>query len=142
MIESFTKSIMDIANGNFIYGLFLAIVALSPPPSQRMDLSLLFLSGLFFRHFPNAQRKNPRSIPMRVSLSSLVPSSRSGFCGRIMPPNRVTVYMRRSIILSSRKSPLGHSQRAEIQSLGDGGDGSNPMLNRCRMKVGETPQTM
>jgi hypothetical protein len=41
---------------------------------------------------------------MRVSLSSLVPSSRSGFCGRIMPPNRVTVYMRRSIILLQEKA--------------------------------------
>jgi len=105
-IESFTKSIMDIANGNFICEMKLAIVTLSPPPSQRMDLSLLFVSGLFFRHFPNAQRKNPRSIPMRVSLSTLVPSSRSGFCERIMKGNADPVYMRCTIV-QVKKKPAG-----------------------------------
>jgi hypothetical protein len=103
----FIKCMSGMANRNLLYVEKLAIVTLSPPPSQRMDLSLLFiLSGLFFAQFPAAQRKNPLSIPMRVSLSSRFPAHRPGFCERIMKPNGWAVYMQRNIIMNKKK-PAG-----------------------------------
>ena len=96
---TFTKCMGGMHNRNLLYFGKLAKVTLSPPPSQRMDLSLLFVSGLFFRHFPSDQKKNPRS--MRCGFPCLLssPALRRGFCGRIMQPNGVTVYMPGSIIL-------------------------------------------
>jgi hypothetical protein len=132
-VKSFTESMMGIANGNFIYSLNLTIVVsvsstlpkdgLSPPRSFRWA---------FFLTFCGCQRKNPRSIPMRVSLSSLVPSSRSGFCERIMNGNACSVYMHCSIVQQTRKNPLGYSQRAEIQPKEGGGD--KLILLRCAIK--------
>jgi hypothetical protein len=102
----FTKGIIDIADRNFIYGLKVTIVipvsstlpkdGFSPPRSFRWA---------FFCQFPIAQRRNPQSITMRVSLSSLPPAHRRGFCGRIMQPNTRAVYMQCNIVQWKRKSP-------------------------------------
>jgi hypothetical protein len=91
-----------------------------------------FIPVGFFLPFSGCQRKNPRSIPMRVSLSSLVPSSRSGFCDRIMNGKTCSVYMHCSIVQQTRKNPLGYSQRAEIQPKEGGGD--KLILLRCAIK--------
>jgi hypothetical protein len=56
----------------------------SPPRSFRRAFFAFFI----------AQRKNPRSIPMRVSLSSLVPSAGPRFCAQIMLANASFVYLR------------------------------------------------
>jgi hypothetical protein len=46
---SFTKCMLDMHNRNLLYAGKLAIVPLSPPPSQRMDLAHRdFSGGLFF----------------------------------------------------------------------------------------------
>jgi hypothetical protein len=71
-----------------------------------MDLSLLPASGLFFAKFSSAQRKNPRSMPMRVSLSSLIPAQGLDFCARIMILKRRLVYMQCSM-KKTKESPLG-----------------------------------
>ena len=79
----FIIRISNMQDCNWPYAAKLTILALSPPPSQRMDSARRVDSGgLFFGIFPKAQRKNPRSIPMRVSLSSLVPGQGLDFVRR------------------------------------------------------------
>ena len=83
------------------------------PTSQRMDLARRVHSGgLFFGHFLTARRKNPRSMPMRVSLSCLVPSARSGFCAQIMRANAGFIDLRCHIGLATQPL-LGHLQQAD-----------------------------
>jgi hypothetical protein len=62
--------------------------------------------GFFFAIFPQAPKKKPASIPMRVSLSSLSPAQRPGFCVRIMNVNAYRVYMQCSIP-ARKKKPAG-----------------------------------
>jgi hypothetical protein len=91
---TFILRISGMQECNLLRAAKLTILALSPPPSQRMDLARRVDSGGLFLAFFIAQRKNPRSMPMRVSLSSLVPSTRPGFCAQIMRANASFVYLR------------------------------------------------
>jgi hypothetical protein len=69
-----------------------------------MDLSPLSVSGLFLSI--QQTRKNPQSMSMRVSLSSLIPAQGLDFCGRIMSAKRGRVYMQCSILIAKEK-PAG-----------------------------------
>jgi len=71
-----------------------------------MDLSPVPVIGLFFAQFLGAQRKNPRSTSMRVSLSSPIPARGMDFCERIMSLKRNLVYMQCSM-KKTKESPPG-----------------------------------
>jgi hypothetical protein len=77
-LKLFTESMTGIANGNYVDELNLIIVTpvSSSLPKDGSSPPCLF-PWAFFCQFPVAQRKNPQPIPMRVSLSSLVPSSQA-----------------------------------------------------------------
>jgi hypothetical protein len=105
-IELFTKSIIDIANGNFVYKVKLTIVVPVSSTLLRDGFKPTALIPVgFFLSFSVIQRKNPQSIPMRVSLSSRVPALRHGFSERIMTLNAFPVYMHCNIVHWPRKSP-------------------------------------
>jgi len=102
---SFTKCMPGMSNRNFLNGEKLSIVLPVSSIPQRMDLSPLPVSGLFFAQFPGAQRKNPRSTPMWVSLSSPILAQGLDFCERIMISKCFLVYMRRSINRQKENPP-------------------------------------
>jgi hypothetical protein len=101
----FTKSIIDIANGNFVYKVKLTIVFPVSSTLLRDGFKPTALIPVgFFWSFSGHSRKNPQSIPMRVSLSSRVPALGHGFSERIMQLNAFPVYMHCNIVHWSRKA--------------------------------------
>jgi hypothetical protein len=93
-VLTFAEHIVGMANRNLLYGEKLAIVlpvsstlpkdGFKPAPCER---------AFFFAQFPSDQRKNPRSMSMRVPLSSLIPDQGLDFCERIMSLKLSRVYM-------------------------------------------------
>ena len=114
-LGTFFIRISGIQYRNWPHAAKLTILALSPPPSQRMDSARRVDSGgLFLGIFATVQRKNLRSLPMRVSLSSLVRSAKPGFCAKIMRANTGFAYLRWHIIGQASKWLLGYLQNVYI----------------------------
>jgi hypothetical protein len=75
-----------------------------------------FIPVGFFLPFSLRPKKKP-AIDIDAGFPCLLssPAHRHGFCDRIMKLKALRVYMHCNIIHWQRKSPLGYSQRAEIQ---------------------------
>ncbi len=125
-----------MTNRNLLYAGEFAIVTpvSSTLPKDGFKPAAFIPAGFFLRIFSKRPRKNPRSIPMRVSLSSLSPAHRPGFCGRIMNVNAYRVYMQCTIFERARKSPPECAQRAEIQSLWEWRRRSDHIARNCKSK--------
>jgi len=111
-VRTFIFRISGIQYRDWAHAAKLARLALSPQPPKGWISHAALISAGFFSAFCIAQRKNPRLMPMRVSLSCLVPSARSGFCAQIVRANAGFIDLRCHIGLATQPL-LGHLQQAD-----------------------------